>query len=108
MAEFVGWFVIAMVALSVACLCIAGVVHLCDRLIQRFEADGARKARESDGMDIASAAWWFKEPETVEVLKLIGNDMQKGFRVDANRIRERSREILRDASSRSATPKEGA
>ena len=103
MAEFVGWFVIAMAALLVACLGVVLAVCACERLILRFEADGARKARERDGMDILQAWSWFDRTETQHVLKIIGNDLREGRVIDPNSIRERMRCALRDADSRDAS-----
>jgi hypothetical protein len=96
MAEVVGWIVIAAVAIIVAALFVILAVSAIERLIRRFEEDGARKARERDGFDIALAWSWFDQTETQHVLKLIGHDLQNGYRIDANRIRERMRCALRD------------
>lgn len=79
----VGWFVLAMLSIGIACGMVCAVIYLYDKAMERFEWSVASKTRLAIGRSIGSSAWWFSEsPDTSLALRLLAERITDGTGID--------------------------
>lgn len=88
----VGWFVIAALALALACFAICCVLWLYEKAMERFESAVAAKTLASTGRSLGATAWWFSEsPDTSLAIRIVAERMVDGRGFDSNQMREQWR-----------------
>lgn len=87
-ATYVGWFVIAMLALAVAVGMICLALWLYEKAMQRFESAVAANTLSEAGRSLGATAWWFSEyPATSLAIRIVAERMTSGMGFDANQMR---------------------
>lgn len=84
----VGWLVIAMLALALACGMICLVLMLYEKAMERFAWAVEAKARVALGRSIGASSWWFSEhPETSLALRILSDRIINGLAIDPDQWR---------------------
>lgn len=93
---YFGWFCIAMLCLAGVILACALFAHCLEKVMQRWECHVTRKRDSELGRAIVSSAHWFSENAPVMVaIRILGESIRDGYRVDASSWRDRWHNTLR-------------
>jgi apolipoprotein N-acyltransferase len=96
----VGWFVIAMLALALACFAVCCVLWLYEKAMERFEFAVAAKTLASAGRSLGATSWWFSEsPDTSLAIRIVAERMTNGLGFDSNQMREQWRKGRADSAT---------
>lgn len=86
---FVGWFVIAMLCLALACGMVCLVLYCFDKAMTRRDRAIEAQALSEAGRAIEAAGWWFSEhPQTSLAIRILGDRMVHGLAVNPDGWRD--------------------
>lgn len=96
----VGWFVIAMLCMALACGMVCLVLYCYDKAMQRFEWAVDAKTRHEVGRSIGASSWWFSEcPDTSLALRILAERLMNQGGADADQWREQWRKARKSPST---------
>jgi hypothetical protein len=85
----VGWFVIAMIALALACGMVCLVLVCWDKAMDRRDRAIETVCRSELGREISAAGWWFSEhPQTSLAIRILGDRLLNGLSTDPDGWRD--------------------
>jgi len=96
----VGWFVIAMLAIALACGMICLVLRVYEKAMERFAWAVDAKTRMELSRRIGAASWWFSEhPETSLAIRILAERIGRGEAPDPDQWRDQWRNGMKPNSA---------